>query len=141
MGETELRQILALELNVLQQRIFQSSTVAPFIFSLADPAKDFLLREGTDLKYGAPHLKRVNDRSLVQALSNLVATQQVRGGDSIHIDFDEAGQHMTFFRESENMPSYVMMQAIEESRCRGASAPVPANSDALRAAARVARRA
>ena len=74
LGEAELRQILDLELNVLQQRIFHSSTAAPFVFSVAESARDFLLREGTDLKYGARHLKRAIDRRLVQPLSNLVAT-------------------------------------------------------------------
>src|SRR6202041_2869484 len=51
LGETELRKILTLELNMVQQRVFSSATNAPFVFSLTDPAKEFLLREGTDMKY------------------------------------------------------------------------------------------
>jgi ATP-dependent Clp protease ATP-binding subunit ClpB len=108
---------------------------------VAEPCKNFLLREGTDLKYGARHLKRAIDRRLVQPLSNLVATQQVRGGDLVRIDFDETAQHMTFYREAENMPSYAMMQAIEEAECAGSSLVATSNSEALRAAARAARRA
>lgn len=138
LGDAELRQILGLELHMLQQRIFHSSTTAPFVFSVAEPARDFLLREGTDLKYGARHLKRTIDRRLVQPLSNLVATQQVRGGDMIRIDFDTDSQHMTFYREAENMPSFAMTQAIEEAQCAGAFASA---SDTQRAAARAARRA
>jgi len=43
-GEPELRKILTLELNILQQRIFSSSTGARFVFSLTtDSAKDYLL--------------------------------------------------------------------------------------------------
>ncbi len=64
LGEPELRKILGLELNIVQHRIFNSANGAPFIFSLTDPAKEFLLREGTDLKYGARHLKRAIDRQL-----------------------------------------------------------------------------
>ena len=71
-------QILTLELNMVQQRIFTSANGAPFVFSLTDPARSFLLREGTDLKYGARHLKRAIDRNVVHALSNLIATEQVR---------------------------------------------------------------
>ena len=141
LGDDELRQILDLELNVLQQRIFHSASAAPFVFSVAESGKDFLLREGTDLKYGARHLKRAIDRRLVQPLSNLVATQQVRGGDLVRIDFDEAAQHMTFCREAENMPPYVMMQALEEAQSTGISFAVTSNSEAIRAAARAARRA
>lgn len=115
LGEEELRKILTLELNMLQQRIFNSSTGAPFVFSLTDPAKDYLLREGTDMKYGARHLKRAIDRSLVHPLSNLIATEQVRGGDLIRVDFDAALDRITFFKEAEDMPAYAMVQMVDTS--------------------------
>ena len=90
LGDSELHQILDLELNQLQQRIISSAHTAPFVFSLTDYAKDFLIREGTDAKYGARHLKRAIDRVLVQPLSNLISTGQIPGGDSIRVDFDPA---------------------------------------------------
>src|ERR1039458_4015967 len=83
-----LRKILSLELNVVQQRIFSTAHVLPFVISVTEPAKDFLLTEGTDLKYGARHLKRAIDRNLVHPLSNLMASGQVHGGDLVRIDFD-----------------------------------------------------
>ena len=113
LGEPELRKILGLELNILQQRIFNSANGAPFVFSLTDSAKDFLLREGTDMKYGARHLKRAIDRSLVHPLSNLIATEQVRGGDLVRVDYDGESERMTFFKEAEDMPPYAMMQMME----------------------------
>jgi len=113
LGEQELRKILGLELNILQQRIFNSANGAPFIFSLTEPAKDFLLREGTDMKYGARHLKRAIDRSLVHPLSNLIATEQVHGGDLIRVDFDSELNRMTFYTEAEDMPSYAMLQMMD----------------------------
>src|SRR5579863_5314858 len=113
LGQRELRKILGLELGILQQRIFSSSTTTPFVFSLSEPAKDYLLREGTDMKYGARHLKRAIDRALVQPMSNLIATQQVRGGDLIKVDFDSENSRLTFFREDENLPAYAMMQAAD----------------------------
>ena len=42
------------------------------------------------MKYGARHLKRAIERNLVHPLSNLIATEQVRGGDLIRVDFDSA---------------------------------------------------
>jgi ATP-dependent Clp protease ATP-binding subunit ClpA len=113
LGEPELRKILGLELNILQHRIFDSANGAPFVFSLTDPAKDYLLREGTDLKYGARHLKRAIDRSLVHPLSNLIATAQVRAGDLVKVDYDGELELMTFFKEAEDMPQYAMMQMME----------------------------
>src|SRR5438309_416489 len=53
LGNPELRKILDLELGLLQQRVFNVSSTTPFVFNLTAEAKDFLLREGTDLKYGA----------------------------------------------------------------------------------------
>ena len=50
-------------------------------FALSEEAKAFLLREGTDERYGARHLKRALERHLVQPISNLMATGQAQGGD------------------------------------------------------------
>src|SRR6266404_934580 len=49
LGECELRKILGLELNILQQRIFNSNST-PFVFSVTETAKEHLLHEGTDMK-------------------------------------------------------------------------------------------
>jgi ATP-dependent Clp protease ATP-binding subunit ClpB len=113
LAEPELRKILNLELNLLQQRIFSSSTPTPFFFALAPAAKEFLLREGTDLKYGARHLKRAIDRELVDPLSNLIASGQVRGGDLISVDFDSAANQMAFFKEAEDVPNHAIFKLLE----------------------------
>ena len=63
-----------------------------------------MLTEGTDMKYGARHLKRAIERLLVQPMSNLIATDQVRGGDWIRVDFDEANKNLCFAREAEGLP-------------------------------------
>jgi len=115
LGEPELRKILGLELNILQQRIFNSPSGAPFVFSVTDAAREYLLREGTDMKYGARHLKRAIDRAVVHPLSNLIATGQVRGGDLIRVDFDDVEARMTFFKEAEDMPAYAMVQMVDTS--------------------------
>ncbi len=132
LGDAELRQILGLELNILQQRILNSANGAPFAFSLTGAAKDYLLREGTDMKYGARHLKRAMERNLVHPLSNLIATAQVRGGDLLKVDFDGELGRMTFFKEAEDMPQYALMQMAEapaaagrEILARSAAAEVP----------------
>lgn len=112
LGEDELRKILTIELNIVQQRIFSCAAGAPFVFGLAKDAADYLLREGTDLKYGARHLKRAIDRLLVHPLSNLIATEQVHGGDLIRVEFNKTGG-LTFFKDAENMPAYAMLQMVD----------------------------
>jgi ATP-dependent Clp protease ATP-binding subunit ClpA len=116
LGEPELRNILTIELKLLQERIFHSAPAVPFVFSVMEPAKDYLLQQGTDAKYGARHLKRAIDQSLVHPLSNLIATGQVRGGDLIRVDYDKACGRVTFFKDAENMPFSAMAQMADISR-------------------------
>jgi ATP-dependent Clp protease ATP-binding subunit ClpA len=115
LGSDELGRILNIELNLLQQRIFNSSNTTPFVFNLTSEARAFLLREGTDLKYGARHLKRAIERSLVHPLSNLIASAQVHGGDLLRIDFDPDQRCLAFIKEAEDMPAYAMVQMIESA--------------------------
>jgi ATP-dependent Clp protease ATP-binding subunit ClpA len=115
LGTEELRKILDIELNMVQQRVFNSSADRSFVFKTTDSAKAFLLKEGTDMKYGARHLKRAIDRLLVQPMSNLIATDQVRGGDWIRVDFDEAIKALTFFKEAEGLPVHAMADLLDHS--------------------------
>jgi ATP-dependent Clp protease ATP-binding subunit ClpA len=115
LGKEALRKILALELNVVQQRVFSSAHVLPFVISVSQPAKDFLLSEGTDLKYGARHLKRAIDRLLVHPLSNLMASSQVRGGDLVRIDFDSDAGKLIFFKDAEDLSTHAMLQMVDDT--------------------------
>src|SRR5579863_7031925 len=105
LGSEQLKKILDIELNLVQQRIFNTSTERAFVFTLSDAGKDFLLGEGTDLKYGARHLKRAIERLLVQPMANLIATDQVRGGDWIRVDFDSDAKMLSFAREAGGLPA------------------------------------
>jgi ATP-dependent Clp protease ATP-binding subunit ClpA len=100
LSEEDLRGILTIELNAVQERIVSTANVSPFAIVVTDAARQYLLREGTDLKYGARHLKRAVDRLLVHPLSNLIATRQVLGGDVIRIDFEETPGGLAFFKDA-----------------------------------------
>ena len=100
--EHHLRQILDIELRSVQDRITESAGTK-FVFECTTAAKEFLLAEGIDLKYGARHLKRSVERFLVYPLSNLVATQQVETGDYVMVDFDEGSEQLNFRKQSGKM--------------------------------------
>ncbi len=104
-----LEQILEIELGLVQQRILQATGNNQFVFSCTPLVKEFLLREGTDLKYGARHLKRAIERNIVFPLANLVATGQVKLGDFIRIDRDESGK-LTFVKEAEGALVPVLLE-------------------------------
>ncbi len=113
LGEGELRQILNLELTAVKRRILDSPT--PFVCSISPGVKDLLLRDGTDLKYGARHLKRTIERELVHPLANLIASGQIRGGDWVRVDFDAAAGRMTFVKEAECLPQAALAQLTDSS--------------------------
>jgi ATP-dependent Clp protease ATP-binding subunit ClpB len=115
LGSPELRRILDIELNMVQQRIFNTSPDRSFVFKTSDTAKGFLLQEGTDLKYGARHLKRAIERLLVQPMSNLIATDQVRGGDCVNVDFDAECNALTFVKEAEGLAVHAMADLVDRS--------------------------
>jgi ATP-dependent Clp protease ATP-binding subunit ClpB len=126
LGREELGQILTLELNLLQERIFNSVNTIPFVFKVTSEARAFLLREGTDMRYGARYLKRAIERELTHPLSNLIASSQVYGQDLLRIDFDPVQNRLVFIIEAQNLPPYEMVQMIEaafSSRSTAAVAP------------------
>jgi ATP-dependent Clp protease ATP-binding subunit ClpA len=113
LGGNELRQILDLELRQLQQRILMSASGSPFVFHMTADAKDYLIREGTDAKYGARHLKRAIDRALVQPLSNLIATGQIGNGDMIRVDFDPSLGCLVFYKDGGELSGDTIASATD----------------------------
>ena len=97
--EHHLRAILDLELQAVQDRIMVSAGTK-FVFQCTEKAKDMLLHEGIDYKYGARHLKRSIERFLVYPLSNLVATGQIGLGDLVQIDLRSADGKLIFSKKS-----------------------------------------
>ncbi|HJX93103.1 MAG TPA: AAA family ATPase [Pyrinomonadaceae bacterium] len=97
--ENHLRKILDLELQSVQERVmFCAGT--KFVFECSPAAKDKLLREGFDFRYGARHLKRAVERLLVSPLSNLVASEQVQFGDLVHVDLNPETGRFTFAKQA-----------------------------------------
>lgn len=124
LGQAEMSRILNLELAQVQQRIYQSPAQKSFSFTVSDAGKEFLLSEGTDVKYGARHLKRAIERLLVQPISNLIATDQVGQNDWVMVDFDPDRHCLVFSTEEEEMQSHRMTTLM------GANFRVPATQNA-----------
>ena len=71
------------------------------MFRATPAARKFLLQEGTDFKYGARHLKRAIEKYVVYPLANLLATEQVRFGDMLVLDWVVDERSLSFHREGE----------------------------------------
>jgi ATP-dependent Clp protease ATP-binding subunit ClpB len=119
----QLEQILEIELGMVQQRVLETAK-GRFLFRVTQPARDFLLREGTDLKYGARHLKRAIERHVVYPLASLLATEQVMLGDVLSIDWDGTSTGLTFMKEAEG--ALLPVDApLPDGRAEAAAAAIP----------------
>src|SRR6202166_1560961 len=98
--QEQLEEILEIELGMVQQRVLDTGR-GQFLFRATPAARRFLLQEGTDIKDGARHLKRAIEKFVVYPLANLLATEQVRFGDMLVVDWEGKSLHLSFQKEGE----------------------------------------
>jgi ATP-dependent Clp protease ATP-binding subunit ClpA len=98
----QLDDILSIELDHVQQRILGTAK-GQFLLQVTRSARDLILREGTDSRFGARHLKRAIERLLVHSIANLLSTEQLKAGDVLCIDWDRKSDDLFFTREEHNV--------------------------------------
>jgi len=137
--QQQLEQVLEIELARVQQRVLENGR-CQFVFQVSPAARSFLLSEGTDMRYGARHLKRAIERHLVSPLANLVATEQVVLGDILRIDWDRGELRLVFWKEAEGAlvaitPPLPEIAAAKETASHGRSVELPVTTAAREPAA------
>ncbi len=85
----ELRQIIGLMLKDIVKRLSEKGVT----FSITDAAKDIILREGYDPKYGARPLKRAIQSLVEDKLARLSLTGHLTAGAAVNVD--AAGDELT----------------------------------------------
>ena len=133
--DEHLREILDIEIGAIQSRILFAVGGNQFVFNVKPTAKAALLAEGTDLKFGARHLKRALERNLVFPMANLVATKQINLGDFIVVDYEgevpAQGQTPTgkfiFTKEAEDVMVPDMLGRIAAGTAAPQSPRVPSS--------------
>jgi len=116
----QLEEILEIELGMVQKRVLGTAK-GRFLFRVLPAAREFLLREGTDLKYGARHLKRAIERHVVCPLATLLATDQVSLGDVLSINWSGNEPQLVFSKEAEEAivtSSWPVLEAMENPAVR-----------------------
>jgi ATP-dependent Clp protease ATP-binding subunit ClpA len=99
----QLEEVLDIELTMVQQRVLETAK-GQFLFRVTEQGRGFLLREGTDQRYGARHLKRAIERHLVKPLASLISTGQLKSAENVSIDWDGSSLHLVFYRQPQTLP-------------------------------------
>jgi ATP-dependent Clp protease ATP-binding subunit ClpB len=140
LNREQLAEVLHIELAQVQQRVLEMQN-GQFLFRVSDAGREFLLCEGTDQRYGARHLKRAIERHVVFPLANLLATGQVKAGDSLCIDWDPRVGGLVFWKEAEALRSAVQQPQLVSTQTRkaagagGSAAEIASSAEARSAGA------
>ena len=121
--EHHLLQIVDLELQAVQDRIMHS-VGAKFVLQYSDAAKDMLLREGLDFRYGARHIKRSIERFLVYPVSSLIATEQMQSGDVVHVDVNRKTGKLAFMKYAGGSLVKGMLRRTSDEKSKNAPSRV-----------------
>lgn len=100
LAHEQLQAVLDIEVESVQRRVLGSGT-GRFLLRVTKEAREYLLQEGTDQRYGARHLKRAIERYVVYPLANLLAIDQTQAGNVVRIDYKDGAQELAFVRERE----------------------------------------
>ncbi|MDE2491437.1 MAG: AAA family ATPase, partial [Elusimicrobia bacterium] len=87
LDKSQLRRIVDVQLDSVRRRLAERRVT----LEVADTAKDLLAREGYDPAYGARPLKRAIARLLVDPLSRLLLSGEVKDGDAVTADVGKDG--------------------------------------------------
>ena len=92
----DLYRILDIYISDLHSRVVETDN--PFILECTPKVKQFLVDEGTDARFGARPLRRVFEKLVVNPLSSLISTNQIRQGDIITAKLEHG--KVVFLRET-----------------------------------------
>ena len=92
LSENELLQIVELMLNDTRKALSDKNIT----MNITDDAKKFLLRKGTDIKYGARPLRRAIQRYLEDELSDMILKSELQNGMTVNVDY--ADDKLQFMR-------------------------------------------
>ena len=100
LSDIQLRQILDIELALVQSWIISMHINILFVFNCTQETKEFLIRQGTDLKYGARPLKRAIEHHILP-FARLISTEQIKFGDKVIVELSE--DSLVFYKETKSI--------------------------------------
>lgn len=98
LDKSSIEQIINIELNKFTKRIAELGyTIAP----LSQDVKDFLVKKGYDIQYGARPLKRAIQNYIEDEIAEQVLSENIALGSTIGFEIDTNGEKLKAFQFSE----------------------------------------
>ena len=91
LSDETLARILELQIEELGRHVHNKLAARGFDIEVTEAAKDFLLKTGSSVEYGARELKRTVYKHLTQPLATLVAQNLIKPGGHVVVDLDPEG--------------------------------------------------
>jgi ATP-dependent Clp protease ATP-binding subunit ClpB len=92
LGNAQLSQILDMRLNDIR-RLLEDRAIS---FELSEPARQLILKAGSDAAYGARPLKRALQRMVQDPLAMKILDGEVLHGSHVRIDVDRKSNQLVF---------------------------------------------
>jgi ATP-dependent Clp protease ATP-binding subunit ClpB len=84
----ELREIIDLQLAKIKETLYKNNEV---ILEVDDDAKDWIVKVGYDITFGARPLKRTIQKYITNPLSEKIIAEEISSGDKVTISIDDSG--------------------------------------------------
>ena len=97
LGRSDLEKVFDRLLERILERAMVQAEV-PLLVQVSPAARNRILDDSTEARYGARSLRRAMDRELVGPLSRLIASGRLSPGDVVEVDVEE--ESLRFFRRS-----------------------------------------
>jgi ATP-dependent Clp protease ATP-binding subunit ClpA/ActR/RegA family two-component response regulator len=94
LSSESLAEILEQQIGGLQSHVNARLGSRGFPIEVTERAKEFMIKRGTSIEYGARELKRVVYRFLTQPLATMVAERRIKSGSRVVVDVDAAGGNL-----------------------------------------------
>ena len=91
-----LRKIIEIEMRGIRKRLEDRSMV----LDLTEAAKDFLIEQGYDEKFGARPLRRSVENNVEDPLAEALLRGDLKEGETVYVDVSEDGKALTFTQKA-----------------------------------------
>jgi len=98
--DSDYAKILDIELSILQDLVMNKTKQNIFI-QFTDMCKEHILLKSINKEYGARDLKRIIDKTIKIAISNLIASKQIQEYDILSVDYTD--DFMFYLMEPEDI--------------------------------------